>query len=174
MWRPRFKTRRTKHPCQDHHWQDVLFPTSWELLRLVPHKRNPLRQVSASHDKSPPRTTSLRLERQVSASNDKSPPRTTSCSFARAVSASDQGTSRTTWCNSGTWTLLPRRLGGADFPCHASKPAGGPRGQLVPTQVLMRLCSAAQSSNHRHIWPYSTQTPPEAHKYPLWRAQVYD
>jgi hypothetical protein len=32
----------------------------------------PLRQVSASHDKSPSRTTSLRLARQVSASHDKS------------------------------------------------------------------------------------------------------
>jgi hypothetical protein len=38
----------------------------------------PLRQVSASHDKSPPHTTSPRLARQVSASHDKSSPRTTS------------------------------------------------------------------------------------------------
>jgi hypothetical protein len=46
------------------------------------------RQVSASHDKSPLRTTSLRFTRQVSASHDKSPPRTTSLRLARQVSAS--------------------------------------------------------------------------------------
>jgi hypothetical protein len=38
----------------------------------------PPRQVSASHDKSPPRTTSLCLARQVSTSHDKSPPHTRS------------------------------------------------------------------------------------------------
>jgi hypothetical protein len=31
----RFKTRRTKDPSQDQHWQDVSFPASWELLRPV-------------------------------------------------------------------------------------------------------------------------------------------
>jgi hypothetical protein len=37
-------------------------------LRPVPYWRDPLRQVSASHDMSPPRTTSLRLARQAPAS----------------------------------------------------------------------------------------------------------
>jgi hypothetical protein len=46
-------------------------PTSFPL-------EEPPRQVSASHEKSSPRTTSLHLARQVSAPHDKSSPRTTS------------------------------------------------------------------------------------------------
>jgi hypothetical protein len=61
MSRPRFKTRKTEEPGQDPHWQDVMLPTSWQHLRPVPHKRDPLQQVSASHGKSPPRTSSPRL-----------------------------------------------------------------------------------------------------------------
>jgi hypothetical protein len=50
------------------HWQGAQTSLGWL----------PLRQASASHDKSLPRTTSLRLARQISALHDKSPPRTTS------------------------------------------------------------------------------------------------
>jgi hypothetical protein len=46
-------------------------PTSFPL-------EEPPRQVSASHEESPPRTRSLRLARQVSASHEESPPRTRS------------------------------------------------------------------------------------------------
>jgi hypothetical protein len=31
------KIQDEEDPCQDHHWQDVLFPTSWEFLRPVLH-----------------------------------------------------------------------------------------------------------------------------------------
>jgi hypothetical protein len=53
MSRPRFRTRRTKDPSQDPHWQDVRSPTSWQHLRPIPHKRDPPREVSASHDLPP-------------------------------------------------------------------------------------------------------------------------
>jgi hypothetical protein len=53
---------------KDSHWQDD--HSLAERLHLW--------QVSVSHDKSPPLTTSLRLSRQVSVSHDKSPPRMTS------------------------------------------------------------------------------------------------
>jgi hypothetical protein len=59
MSMPRFKTRRTKDPGQDPHWQDVQSLASWLHLQPVPYKRNP-------HDKSLPHTRSLRLARQVS------------------------------------------------------------------------------------------------------------
>jgi hypothetical protein len=52
---------------QDPHWQDDRSLAEWLHLR----------QVSASHEKSPSRTKSLRLARQVSTSHDKSPPRIT-------------------------------------------------------------------------------------------------
>jgi hypothetical protein len=54
MSRPRFKMRKSEDPDQDPHWQDVMFST-------VPYKRGSPRQVSASHDKSPPHTSSFRL-----------------------------------------------------------------------------------------------------------------
>jgi hypothetical protein len=82
MSSPRFKTRKTEDPGQDLHWQDVMLPTSWQHLRSVPYKRDPLRQVSTSHDKSPSRT-------QVSSSHDKYPPLTTSLRPARAPPNSD-------------------------------------------------------------------------------------
>jgi hypothetical protein len=68
MWRPRFGMRNTVDPRQDHDWQDALSPA----CRRLP------RQVSTLHDKSLPRTRSLRLARQVSASHEKSPPHTRS------------------------------------------------------------------------------------------------
>jgi hypothetical protein len=68
-----------------------MFLTSWEHLRPVPHKRDPLRQISASHNKSPPRTTSW--------------------SFARAVSVSDQGANQTTWHDPRARTPPLRRVG---------------------------------------------------------------
>jgi hypothetical protein len=43
--------------------------------------------------------------------HNESPPRMTSCSFTREVSASDQGANRTTWCDPGTRTPLPRCVG---------------------------------------------------------------
>jgi hypothetical protein len=45
---------RSEDPGQDPHWQDIRSSTSWLHLRPVPYKRDP-------HDKSLPRTTSLRL-----------------------------------------------------------------------------------------------------------------
>jgi hypothetical protein len=57
MSKQRFKTRRNKDPGQDLYRQDVMLPTSWQHLQPVPYKRNPLRQVSASHDKSTPRAS---------------------------------------------------------------------------------------------------------------------
>jgi hypothetical protein len=61
----------------------------------------PPRQVSASHDKYPPRTTSLCLARQVSAPHDKSPPRTTSPAPTGAW-AQIHGTSTATDARGGT------------------------------------------------------------------------
>jgi hypothetical protein len=61
MSRPRFKTRRTKDPNQDPHWQDVQSLASWLHLRPVPNKRDP-------HDKSPTHTRSLHLARPHSGS----------------------------------------------------------------------------------------------------------
>jgi hypothetical protein len=70
MSRPRSKTRRTEDPGQDPHWQEVESPASWLHLRPVPYKRDP-------HDESPPHTRSLCLTREVSVSHEKSPPCTT-------------------------------------------------------------------------------------------------
>jgi hypothetical protein len=58
MSRPRFQTRKTEDPGQDLYQQDVMLLTSWQHLRPVPCKRDALRQVSTSHDKSTPRASS--------------------------------------------------------------------------------------------------------------------
>jgi hypothetical protein len=85
MSRPRFKMRRTEDPGQDPHWQDVKSPTSWKHLRPVPTRGIP-RQVSASHGKSPSRTTSLHLTREVSASHELSPAPTGAWATTRGAS----------------------------------------------------------------------------------------
>jgi hypothetical protein len=55
------KTRdEEEDPCQDPHWQDVMFPTSWTSDQF------PIGGTPS--DKSPPRTTGLRLARQAPAS----------------------------------------------------------------------------------------------------------
>jgi hypothetical protein len=33
----KIQDKEAKDPCQDHHWQDILFLTSWEHLRPVPY-----------------------------------------------------------------------------------------------------------------------------------------
>jgi hypothetical protein len=73
MSSPRSKMSKTEDPGQDPHWQDVTIPTTWLYLWPIPYKRDPPRQISASHGKSPPRTASLRLARQVSSSHELSP-----------------------------------------------------------------------------------------------------
>jgi hypothetical protein len=122
MSRPRFKTRRTEHPGQDPHWQDVKSPTSWQHLRPVPYKRDSPRQVPASHEKSPPRTTSLRLARQVSASHDKSLPRTTS--LLHELSPTPTGAWAMTRGTSLGREHHHRNMWGNDSPRHANTPAG--------------------------------------------------
>jgi hypothetical protein len=149
MSRPRFKTRRTEDPGQDPHWQDVMLPTSWQHLQLVPYKRDPLRQVSASHDKSSPRTTSLRPK--------------------RASPDSDWGVGHDTRREPGARTPPPRRVGDR-FPRHANTPAGDPCEQPAPTRALMWVCSSAQPSHQHHHQLCHTQASPEALKHPLRRA----
>jgi hypothetical protein len=58
MWRPRFKMRRTEDLGQHSRWQDVMLLGSISTGSLL---EGPLRQVSASHDKSPHRASLLWL-----------------------------------------------------------------------------------------------------------------
>jgi hypothetical protein len=161
--------RRTQDPGQDPHWQDILFLTSWERLRPVPSKRDLLRQISVSHDKSPPRMTSLRLAREVSASHNFPPevsvprelPLTRAGAWATARSASP-GCGRV---HHDGW--------GTDSPRHATTLAGSRRKQLAPTGALMRVCSAAQPSHRQHLQLCRTQASPEALEHPLRRAPAY-
>jgi hypothetical protein len=146
MSRLRFKTRKTEDPGQDPHWQDVTLPTSWQHLRPVPHKRDPLQQVSASHDKSPPRTASLR------------PTSTEVWATTRGASLEHGRLHHDAWGN--------------DSPRHAKAPAAGPCKQLAPTRALMQVCPAAQPSHQHHLQPCLTQASPEALKHPLPRAQA--
>jgi hypothetical protein len=88
-----------------------MFPTSWEHLRPVPYQRDLAREVTASHDKSRPRTTSLVLARQVSASHDKSSPRTRSLHPARAPPDSDWGVGHDTRHDLEMQTPPTRRVG---------------------------------------------------------------
>jgi hypothetical protein len=74
--RPRFRTRRTGDPGQDPHWQDIRSLASWLHSDQFP-ARGITRQVFASHDKSPPRTTSLRPAREVRSRLVRGPGRTT-------------------------------------------------------------------------------------------------
>jgi hypothetical protein len=97
--RQRFRTRSRRDPGQDPHWQDVQSSANWLHLRPVPTRGTP-RQVTASHEKSLPRTTSLRLTREVSASHEKSPPRTTNPALTGAW-AQMHGTSTTTDAHGG-------------------------------------------------------------------------
>jgi hypothetical protein len=112
---------------------------------------------------TPPR--SLRLARQVSTSHDKSTPRelppTPTEAWATARGATP-GHER-----------LPHDAWGTNSPRHASTPAGGQREQLVPTEALMRVCSAAHPSHRHHLQLCRTQGSPEALKHPLRRAQAY-
>jgi hypothetical protein len=84
-------------------------PTSFPL-------EEPPRQVSASHDKSRPRTTSLRLTRQVSASHNKSRPRTTSLRLAQGVSASHEKSGPTdTWAQTHGTSIATDACGGTNL-----------------------------------------------------------
>jgi hypothetical protein len=124
------------------------------------------RQVSASHDKSPPRMTILRLARQVSASHEEflvsdnmlvhtssSPPLTKTRSTQCGATSMHEPIHYDTW--------------GASSPCHASAPASGMRGQPALTGALMQLCSTVRPSTCHHIQPCSTPTPTEALEFPL-------
>jgi hypothetical protein len=163
MSRPRFKTRRTEHPGQDPHWQDVKSPTSWQHLRPVPYKRDSPRQVPASHEKSPPRTTSLRLARQVSASHDKS--------LARALPNSN-------WCVGHDTRHEPRARApppkhvGERFPAPCKYTSWQSCEQLALTRALMLVCPAARPSNQHHLQLCHAQAQPEALKHPLRRARA--
>jgi hypothetical protein len=133
MSRPRFKMRKTEDPGQDPHWQDIMLSTSWQHLRPVPHKRDPLQQVSASHEKSPPCTTSLCLAREVSASRELLPTPTEVWAMTRDTSMGHKSLHHDAWGN--------------DSSRHAKAPTSGPCKQLAPTRALMRVCPAAQPTH---------------------------
>jgi hypothetical protein len=97
------------------------------------------RQVSASHDKQLVRTSTLRLRPGHKPYHVVRP---------RHVNSS-----------ADTWDT--------GSPCHASAPAGGTRGHLALTGVLMQLCPTAHPSTRHHMPPRSTQTPPKSLEYPL-------
>jgi hypothetical protein len=145
MSRPRLKTRKTEDPGQDPHWQYIMLPTSWQHLRPFPHKRDPLRQVSASHDKSPRRTSSPLTPTETWAT-------TRSASLGREC--------------------LHRDAWGNNSPLHAKTPAGGPCKQLAPTRALIRVCPATQPSHRHHLQLCHTQASLEALKHPLRQAQT--
>jgi hypothetical protein len=103
--------RRTEDPCQDRHWQDVLFSTSWEHLRLVPLLEGPppsslrlARQVFSLHDKSSPRTASLRLARQAAHSHELFPSPTEAWAMTRGAAPRCKRLLR------DTWGLIPRTM----------------------------------------------------------------
>jgi hypothetical protein len=96
----------------------------------------PPRQVSASHDKSPPRTTSLRLTRQVSALHDKSLPHTTSLRLAREVWLRlASGPRRAVKAHSAS-TTTDKRVE-ERFPTSCKYNSWRPCRQLSPTRALM-------------------------------------
>jgi hypothetical protein len=109
--------------------------------------KGPPRQVSASHEKSPPRTTSL-------PSHDKPPPRTTSRGPKRTVYAPPP-------------TRVEERF---STPCryHSWRPCK----QLTPTRALMLVRPAARPSHRHHLPLCHTQAQPKALKYPLRLAQA--
>jgi hypothetical protein len=144
--------RRTKDPCQDHHWPDVLFPT------LGASPTSLLLRGSFS-DKSPSRTTSLRLAQQAARSHEQSP------STTKAQSTQCGATPTHGLFRYDTW--------GTSSPCHANTPAGGTRGQTALTRGVMQCCSATPPSTQRHIRPCSTPTPTEALEFPLQLALAY-
>jgi hypothetical protein len=118
MSRPRFKTRRTEGPGQDLHWQDVVLgasPTS-----------SPLEGPPS--DESPPRTISLCLAIQISASHDKSPPRASSPN-------SDWGVGHDTRHELGARTPPPRRVGDR-FPAPCKRTSWRPMQAAGPDKSL--------------------------------------
>jgi hypothetical protein len=125
----------------------------------VPYQRDPLREVSASHDKSPPRTTTFRLAQEVSVSRELLPTPTEAWVTTRGATPGHERLHHDTW--------------GTNSPRHASTPGGGRREELAPTEALMRVCLAAQPSHHHHLQLCRTQASPEALKHPLRRAQAY-
>jgi hypothetical protein len=138
MSRPRFRTRRTEDTGQDPHWQDVQSPASW--LHLG--KTSSLRPVGCISNQFPTRgipTTSLRLAREVFVSHEKSPPRTTSLYLTREVSASLNLPRAPT----GAWAMAHsasprlehhrRRMWGNDSPRHANTTVGPTGCAAIPS-----------------------------------------
>jgi hypothetical protein len=152
MSMPRFKVRKTEDPDQDPHWQDVMFPTSWQHLRSASHKRDPLRQVSASHDKSPPRTTSLGLARQVSTSHELPPTPTEAWAMTHDASLGHERLHHDAWGN--------------DSPRHAKAPwrpmqAAGPDKSLNAGLPGRRAIPSTSSPTLPHAsFARGTQAPP--------------
>jgi hypothetical protein len=104
-------------------------------------------QLGASPTNSPlegPLPSSLRLARQVSASHNKPldsheqfPYPTEAWTTPRRAAPRGKCLQRDAW--------------GTDSPHHANTPAGGRRGQLAPTGVLIWPCSVARPSHCHHL-----------------------
>jgi hypothetical protein len=114
----------------------------------------------------PPRTTSLCVTRQVSALHDKSPPRTTSRSFARAVPVSDWGVGHDTRYDPETQTSSPRHVGGP-FPTPCKYTSWWPARTAGPDRSLNTAllgCAAVTSPSSLTLQHASsargTQAPP--------------
>jgi hypothetical protein len=131
-------------------------------FRLVASaERRPPRQVSVSHDKSPPRMRSLRLASDnllVHASSLYLRPRR----GVRERSATPMH-------------MLPRNdAWNASSPRHTNMPTGSKRGQSALTRALMRHCSAARPSTRHPIQPCSTPSPTQALECPLRLVLAYE
>jgi hypothetical protein len=157
MSRPRFKTKRTEDPGKYPHWQDVQSPASLQHLRPVPHKRDP-------PDESPPCTTSLYLAREVSTSHDKSPPRMTS-------PGSNWCVGHDTRCEPRARAPPPKRVG-ERFPAPCKYTSRRSCKQLAPTRALMLVCPAARPSHQYHLPLCHMQAQHESLKHPLRRARA--
>jgi hypothetical protein len=138
MSRPIFKTRRTEDPGKTH-------TGKMSSLRPVPYKRDPPR--------------SLRLAQQVTASHNKSPPRTTS-------PGSDWCVGHDTRVEPGARAPPPKRVG-ERFPAPCKHTSWRSCKQLAPTRALMLVCPAARPSHQHHLPFCHTQAQPEALKHPL-------
>jgi hypothetical protein len=136
-----------------------MLPTSWQHLRSVPYKRDPLRQVSTSHDKSPSRT-------QVSSSHDKYPPLTTSLRPARAPPNSDWGVGHDTRHEPGARMPLLWRMG-ERFPAPCKYTSWRPMQAAGPEKSLnagLPGCTAVPSTSSPTLphasFALGTQAPP--------------
>jgi hypothetical protein len=165
------KTNQHHWQCegQDRQRQDKDSGQGGERTLVKTHtgKMSSLRPVGCVSDQLPTRgtpTRSLCLAREVSASRDKSLPRTRSFRLAREVRPRlARGPRRTSWAPPPT-----RVEEQFSMPCKYN--SWRPCKQLTTIRALMLIWPATRPSHRHHLPLCHTQARPEALKHPLWRA----